>query len=151
MADAKLLITKLNRENYEIWKYRMKLLLKKEKVWEVIEKEIPENPNAKWKELDNEATILIGLAVDETEVFRIANCKYAKDAWNILKTYHEKSSLSNKVKLMRSICELKLQTEGDMDKHIMQMKLLFCKLQSLGEQISESWLISMLLSSFMIP
>lgn len=147
MADSKLLFTKLNRDNYEIWKYRMQLLLKKEKVWDVINEEIPENPDVKWKERDTEASILIGLAVEESEIFRISNCKFAKDAWNVLKSYHEKSSLSNKVKIMRTICELKLLPGDDMDNHINKMKLLFSKLQSLGEKLSESWLISMLLSS----
>lgn len=114
MADSKLLFTKLNRDNYELWKYRMQLLLKKEKVWDVVSDPVLAVPDEKWKERGTEATILIGLALEESEVHRIANCANAKAAWDTLKSYHEKSSLSNKVKHMRSICELKLQPGEDM-------------------------------------
>ena len=63
----------------------MQLLLKREKVWDVILDETPVNLNTKWKERDTDASILIGLAVEESEVFRIASSSSAKDAWNIFK------------------------------------------------------------------
>ena len=48
---------------------------------------------------------------------------------------------------MRAICSLKLHADGNVEDHIVQMKMLFSKLQSLGEKMTDSWLISMLLSS----
>ena len=52
-------------------------------------------------------TILIGLSLEDAEIFRISRCRTAKDAWNTLtKSYHEKSTLSIKVKLIRAICFL---------------------------------------------
>ena len=147
MADLRTVIAKLNRDNYVLWKYRMELLLRKEKVWDAIEKPAPANPDAAWTKKDTDATILIGLSLEDSEVFRISQCRTAKDAWNTPKSYHEKSTLSNKVKLMRAICSLKLHADGNVEDHIVQMKMLFSKLQSLGEKMTDSWLISMLLSS----
>lgn len=84
----------------------MQLLLKRDIYCDIIDDEIPQNPDKTWKERDAEAAILIGLAAEDSEVLRIASSNNAKEAWNILKAYHEKLSLSNKVKLMRTICEL---------------------------------------------
>ena len=46
MADLRTVIAKLNIDNYVLWKYRMELLLRKEKLWDAIEKPAPANPDA---------------------------------------------------------------------------------------------------------
>lgn len=68
--------------------------------------------------------------------------------WQNLQNYHERKSLSNKVGIMRKICSMRLEDNGDIKVHIGMMSDLFLKLQNLGEDtFSEKWNIAMLLRS----
>ncbi|KAK2579077.1 hypothetical protein KPH14_010926 [Odynerus spinipes] len=48
MDNSYVKIAKLNSENYEVWKYKVELLLIKEGLWEVVEKDRPAEPNEAW-------------------------------------------------------------------------------------------------------
>lgn len=78
----------------------------------------------------------------------IRNKPTAKGMWDALKQHHEKSTLSNKVILMRRICNARMGEDGDMEQHIDEMTGLFQRLIALGEtQLSDSWTVAMILSS----
>lgn len=73
MADkVKASITKLNNENYFIWKFKVELLLTKDEVWHVIAEAVPVLSNDrsnqanidKWKKCDDKARAAIGLLVE---------------------------------------------------------------------------------------
>lgn len=167
MGDQKLSIpfAKLNNSNYSIWKYKMELYLIKEGVWETIaEDESDDDENTdddtststtmsakglkKLKKLDNKARALIGLMVEDDQLPYIRNEITALGSWNALKEHYEKHTLSNKVHLIRSICSLKLEENGDVEKHISRMSGLFQKLRDINEKkLCESWNVAMLLSS----
>lgn len=168
MGDMKIptSIVKLNNSNYSIWKYKMELLLIKEGVWDAI---IDDEPNdeesnddddtstttavtavsaAKLKKMDNKARAFIGLMVEDDQLSLIRNETTALGSWKALKKYHEKHTLSNKVHLTRSICDLKLENNGDVQKHMNKLNELFQKLRDVNEKdLSESWNVAMLLSS----
>lgn len=154
-------IVKLNNSNYSIWKFKMELLLIKEGIWEAVMEDESNDEEvdgddattvsksaAKLKKLDNKARALIGLNVEDDQLVHIRNEKTALDSWNALKKYHEKHTLSNKVYLIRSICELKLKKDGNVQKHMNELNELFQKLQDINEiELCESWNVAMLLSS----
>ena len=155
MAEGtKFNLTKLNNANYSIWKFKLELLLIKEGLWDVVNKAKPtfaaENVAAEleWEKGNNQAKALIGLLVEDGQLVHIRRASSARDAWLALKTYHEKSTLSHKVHLMRKICNLKLEEGADVQNHINQMTELFDKLRDIGEELlSETWRVAMLLSS----
>lgn len=147
MDFLKASFTKLNGENYSLWKYKLELILKREKLWKYIIEAVPKEPSDDWNKCNDEATAIIGLSVEDSQLFLIKKAKSAREAWEILKSHHEKDTLGSSVRLMRKICGLRFSNEGDITKHIMEMKLLFEKLEALGEQFSEKWLVAMLLSS----
>lgn len=149
-------IVKLNNENYFTWKFRMELLLIKDDVWHVVEKSAPvlssdrSNQSAidAWKKCDDKARATIGLLVEDNQLNHIRNKATAKQWWKALKDHHEKSTLSNKVILMRKICHAKMEEDGNMEAHIDDLTGLFQKLVALGEtQLSDSWTVAMILSS----
>lgn len=149
-------VTKLNNTNFSNWKFRMELLLTKEKSWYVITGDPPvlaaDNSNAvvveNWKKSDGDARASIGLSIDDDQIIHIRAAKTAKEAWNNLKNYHEKSTLSNKVHLMRTICSLKANEGANVAEHVNQMNELFVKLRDIGEEaLSDKWSVAMLLSS----
>lgn len=154
--NIKVTITKLNNENYFIWKYKMELLLIKEGLWDTLNLVKPtlktDGSNAgeisTWQTMDDKARALIGLLVEDSQLCLIRKETTAKATWDALKNYHEKGTLSNKVSLMRRICSLKMDEEGNMESHISELTNLFQRLTDLGEeQLSDSWTVAMLLSS----
>lgn len=168
MAEAKFPpIVKLNNRNYSIWKYKMELFLIKEGLWETIAEDEfvdaeDEHNNeegnssttstmasaATLKKSDSKARAWIGLLVDDDQLKYIRNEKTALGSWKALKNHHEKHTLSNKVHLIRSICSLKLEENGSIEKHMNRMDELFQKLRDINEkELCESWNVAMLLSS----
>lgn len=70
MSDStKVCITKLNDENYQVWSYKLELLLIKEDLWTVIsDGEAPvgdEGQLKKWKRSDDKARAHIGLLIED--------------------------------------------------------------------------------------
>lgn len=161
MAEFKTKFQKLNNNNYSSWKYRMELLLIKEDLWEGIIKIADDDEDCdgssstgtivsatKLIKMDNKAKALIGLHVEDDQLVYIRKKTSAIECWNALKEHHEKHTLSNKVHIMRKICNLKLEENGNVQKHVNQMMELFQKLSDISEEEqSESWNVAMLLSS----
>lgn len=51
------------------------------------------------------------------------------------------------MRIMRQICSMKYSMDGSISDHIMDMKMMFEKLEAIGEKFSERCLVAMLLSS----
>ena len=67
--------------------------------------------------------------------------------WIALQKYHEKSTLSNKVNLLKKICGLRLIENGNMETHLAQMEDLIDQLSSLRETLAEHLIVAFFLSS----
>lgn len=142
-------ITKLNGENDQIWKLKAELVLIKEELWEQISTTMPTGATeaAAWKKKDDKARAKIGLLVQDSQLIHIRKATTAKQVWDSLKEYHEKSTLTSKIYLLRQICNLKLTETGCMERQITTMQDLVDKLTALGEEIEDHLFIAMLLSS----
>lgn len=151
MMDLKLSITKLNNENYFVWKYRMELLLIKEGAWSVVNEAKPEiaTQSAEWEKRDNTARALIGLSVEDDQLIHVRTKTTAKEVWEDLKEYHERSTLSNQAHLMRKICSTKLDENGNMNEHLNNLSSLFQKLVDLGgaNAVTGGWKVAIITSS----
>jgi len=135
MADAAttLRITKLNGTNYQTWTFKLALLLTKEDLWETTIRDPPDSLTDDWRIKDRKARANIGLLLEDSQLHLVRKETTAKGMWTSLQRYHEKSTLSNKVSLLRRICNLKLPEGGNMERHIIQMQDLIDQLASLGE------------------
>lgn len=65
MADQRYALPRLTSINYHTWKFKMEMLLIKERLWSVISKEKPQVPSEQWVEKDEVARAMIGLWVDD--------------------------------------------------------------------------------------
>ncbi|XP_075158155.1 uncharacterized protein LOC142231430 [Haematobia irritans] len=140
-------IEKLNQDNYYNWKFKMKMYLIKESLWDVVESS-PAERNQAWIKKDKEAFALISLCVEDSQLIHIRNQETSKEAWNSLQSQHERITLTSKVTLMRKICNMHMSDGGDMQTHINTMMELFDKLAATGyTNFTEAWQVSMLLSS----
>lgn len=88
---------KLNNTNFQTWKYKLELLLLKEGLWDIVCSVKPETVTADWIKRDGKAKATIGLLIEDNQLVYVRKLDSAKQYWDALKKYHEKSSLSNKV------------------------------------------------------
>lgn len=156
MADAgKMSMAKLNSENYFTWKYRMQMLLMKEKIWAVVNENAPEINEDRtnvaivesWISRDEQARGWIGLSIDDSQLCHIRYANTAKAMWEALRNHHERDTLSNKVHLIRRICSMRMTENGNMEEHLACVMDLFQKLRDLGEEHTVSWTVGIMLSS----
>lgn len=169
----KSIFAKLNGENYFNWKFKMEMLLRREKLWKYITDNPPTIPNPApsnanadaaaaisaarleattsrnaFMESSDQARALIGLCIEDGQVAHIRNASTAKQAWEALRQHHERDTLSNKVSIIRRISRTQLQEKGDMEKHLEQLVNLFQKLSDLGaNQLDDEWKVGFVLSS----
>lgn len=157
--NTKVIIEKLNNRNYFNWKFRVELLLIKEKIWFPIDTPIPvaataSNPTTtetskitEWKTADNIARALICLNVEDSQLQYVRNCRSSKAAWDALKAMHEKSTLTNKVSVMRQMYDEKMEEGQSLEEHLGKMNDYFQKLTDLGETMKEINKVALILSS----
>ena len=143
----KLQFTKLNGTNYQIWKFKMEMLLIDKEVWETISKERPTQPNEEWLKKDGKARALIGLMVEDNQLCHIRKEESAAGAWKALKNHHEKSTLTNKIFLLKRLCRMQMPTNGNMEEHINFLLDLVGQLEALGEKLAEHLVVALLLCS----
>lgn len=145
----------LDKSNYFTWKFRMEHYLKAEKLWAVIIEDKPalaiDSSNKalveKWSEDDEQALARIGLSIDDSQIMHVRTAKTAKKAWNALKGYHERDTLTNRIYILRRIRDSKLQEGGNIEQHINEMTVMFHKLAVFGDKMDEFWKMALLLNS----
>lgn len=127
----------------------MKWYLVKEGCWDVVEKESkPDSVTAaKWAAEDSKAMANIVLSVSDGQVAHIRNAKSAKEAWELLKEYHLKGSMSSQVYLLKKLYKAELEKNGDMKKHLEHMFSWFDELSEIGHKEEEYKQVLILLAS----
>jgi len=147
MSENRFSITKLNNGNYQVWKHKVELLLIRDDLWHTVNESRPVNPDERWLKADRQARATIGLLVEDDQLRHVKDVKSAHEAWEALKNYHQKASLTNQVYLFKRLCSMKLTEEGDMEIHINLMLNIVDELAALGEVLKDKLIIAMLLSS----
>lgn len=147
MADTAIRIGKLNNSNYPTWKFKVELLLIKDDLWEVISEDQPDPITVEWQAKDRKARATIGLLLEDNQLHHVRKEVTAKATWNALKKHHEKSTLSNKVSLLKKLCASRLNEGGNMETHLAHMEDLIDQLSSLGETLAEQLKVALFLSS----
>lgn len=138
--EMKYTVTKLNRSNYFNWSYKMKMLLVEKDLW--ISNATPEPITDEWTKNDLKAHSIIALNIQDEQIQYIRNCSLAKDAWNKLKSIHEKDTPNHRVYIIRQLMTQKLEEGGDVETHVNKMNELFQKLLALGDKITTDFILS---------
>lgn len=148
MADlGKLSFAKLNNQNWQSWKFRMEMLLMREELWYVITTAKPATLTEQWKKDEQKARATIGLCVEDSQFSLVKGAKDAKEFWEQLRTYHEKSTMTSRVSLLKKLCSLNLCEGGDMEKHLQEIEELYDRLTTAALDLKEPLRIAMILRS----
>ena len=146
-SELKLSVAKLNNDNYQLWKFKVELLLSRDDLWEVTTTERPQDNIQDWDKKNRQAHATISLLVEDDQLIHIRNEDTAKGMWDVLKRLHERSSLNNKLFMLRKLYKMRLGREQDMQEHINAMLEVIAQLRSIGEKITDSHIAAMVLCS----
>lgn len=130
-------IPKLNNSNYQVWKYKVEKLLKREGTWRAISTQKPTNEQDAieiWEIKDEKAQGTICLLLEDDQTAHTQDKTSAKEIWDALETYHQKASGINKFSLVVELLQLKLGEGEDMERHISKIQDLINRLKGLGSK-----------------
>lgn len=149
MADTKFSIPLLNGTNWQTWRIRIEMLLCRENLWEVISEDVPEEPDrtTAWLRNDRKAKSTLILLIDDSQLPLVKDCTYARDVYCALKNYHQKTTRSVRVSLLKRLCSTNLAENGDVEKHLAVFDDLFDRLDGAGMNLDKDTKICMLLRS----
>ncbi|XP_062704367.1 uncharacterized protein LOC134286721 [Aedes albopictus] len=123
------------------------MLLTREELWYVVVGAKPEPVTEQWKKDDSKARATMGLCIEDNQFGLVKTANSASDFWNQLKAYHEKSTVTSRVSLLKKLCSLNLAEGGDVEGHLVVLEDLFDRLANAGQELEESLRIAMILRS----
>lgn len=149
MSEAKFSIAKLNGSNWQTWKVRVEMLLSRDDLWNIVENALPEEANRteEWKKNDRKAKATIILLLEDSQLSLVENCVFARDTFNALKSYHQKTTRSVRVSLLKKLCASNLVENGNIENHLREFDDLFDRLDAAGTTLDKDTKICMLLRS----
>ena len=147
-------IEHLNGNNYQSWKYNMKLVLMERGLWGFIngtEQQPAEDATAQVKSVyqlkSDKAYSLIALSVDKNIQVHISTTTDPLGAWDVLRKQFEFVSITQIVRLNRRFYAATMKEDGDIMEHITYMTTLAEQLRDMKEEISDQKFATVFLGS----
>lgn len=151
-------ITKLKgAENWSQWKFQISVLLRDKIDMRVVTghlarpAEVAEPTDVQrrlsnfWTKEDNTAQKIIATSVADPQLVHIMNCTCAKDMWETLHNLYQQKSETSIHMLQQKWYQVTKEQKDDMASHIAKLKDLAHRLQTLGEPIADSMIITKIL------
>ena len=150
--DSKLrtfVIEPYNGQNYESWRFKIDLLLKKEKCYEPVKK-IPasKDQTSEWSDKNNLAMYLIGVHVSDDLIEFVRGHDYAFDMMKALCELKNKESELQIVDLRAELSTMKYVMGEDVMSYCVKYRALCRRLNNLGDETSTRVFILSLLKTF---
>lgn len=133
----------LTPTNYTVWAMRMKVALKVQKVWEVIESESADGDKS------NMAMTLLFQSIPETLVLQVGELDTAKKVCEAIRTRHvgaERVKDARLQTLMSEFKKLKMKDSDKIDDFVAKLSEISSKSAALGVNIEESKLVKKFLN-----
>jgi transposase InsO family protein len=140
-------IEKLGHDNYMSWSFKMKMLLKKEEVYDTIIEEAPNPVTEEWNKKSEKALQLIVLSCLDNQIVYLRTANTGKEAWESLKEHHKQPTLTAKIRIMKKLFRKELTRGGSMREHLDNLFTYFDELSEIDSAINEDIKIGIILSS----
>ena len=132
----------LDGSNYAIWKWQIEGLLKVKKLYEVVESNI--KPDA---DKDCQAKVLIASSLNRSNKMKVINCSTAYETWKRLESIYENKTSFEKQNLLGKLHSYRIKSHNQLSESISEIQNIAAKLSLLGETISDSMVISIILKA----
>ena len=143
--ETRFSIVKLNNTNYQLWKFKLEMLLSKDDLWDMVNQDKPEEAPNSWEKRDRQAKATISLMVEDDQLIHIRNKDSARGMWLALQKLHERSNLTSKLYLLRKLYKMRLTKGAVMRSYINQMLEIVEQLRGLGEELKDDHIAALLL------
>lgn len=107
----------LNSGNFVYWKTKMKAVLIRDELWDVVRQEKPTLVDDEWKKKNNKAMAYITLSVEDAQLIHIQHTDEAHEAWEIFLKKYERSTFESRLYLRRKLFNIRYKGES-MSNHI---------------------------------
>lgn len=141
-SNSHMSIEKLRgRDNYLDWKFQMSALLKLDGLWYCVSGSPPANLDAAAKARHEEKALSkIILSLDKSTYPHVMQSKTALEAWNALEKAFEDKGLHRRLRLLRNLCSIKLESFSNMEDYVNQIMALSQQLMSIGKPLDDEFL-----------
>lgn len=141
MSDKDFKLIKLERDNYVVWKWQFKNILRAKKLEGVLKEDAKDN------EMDAQALALLGSALDEDNMLKIINCEKFRDAWRVIEVCFENKTAYEPQSLFRRLNSYRIESASDVSRGISEIRGIVAQLKNLNEFVSDNNLIGAILSA----
>src|SRR6218665_291673 len=89
-SDTRYTVAKLNNSNYQIWKFKVKMLLIREDTWKVVQGDTTDPVPDDWQRKDEKAQCTISLTVEDNQLsslFTSATAQVGRTCGNSFRRY----------------------------------------------------------------
>lgn len=141
MSDFDVKIEKLNKDNFQVWKFKITLLLEKRGAMGVVngtevKPEATKNNGddlRAWMKKDGDAKYYIATTLEDQCVKQVITCTSAAEMWKTLSELFEKKSVARINKLQKKLVELKLGEDQTVSDYIADVKNTVALLKDTGD------------------
>ena len=134
-------IDKLNKSNYELWKFNMTNYISSQNWTRVIDGTVPAD-HADFPLLDAKARTAIGMTLDAEHLSMVIHCATSKDMWDTIKRIKEQSSDTNRMLAQYEFMDYKIRSGQSLSEYFSGLNLIVAKLRSLGKEVEDVDIIS---------
>jgi hypothetical protein len=153
-GESTRVIDKFNGENFNLWKFKMEMVLASMDLWEIVDRSAeaaPSNADPKiikeYQRSAKKAMSIIGINLVDSQLHHIKRGKGPAEAWKTLCNIHETRSLSNILFICRKFFTCKMQEGEDLLDHINKVKALADQLACLEVPVRDEDVVMTLLES----
>ncbi|KRZ95736.1 Retrovirus-related Pol polyprotein from transposon TNT 1-94 [Trichinella sp. T8] len=94
---GKPVIAKLNSSNYQLWKLKMKVLLMRDGLWDLVSQPKPCTIPEDWSRKECKVIAAICLTVEDDQLIHLVQLETAREMWQPLQRLHERASISSRL------------------------------------------------------
>ena len=126
---------KFNGQNYQLWKMQMEDYLYQKDLYMPLGRKAKQSAAMKdeeWEVLDRKALGTIRLCLASLVAFNISKEKTIEGVMSALGNIYEKPSASNKVFLMKCLCNMNMSEGGSVANHLNEFNTLTTQLSSVN-------------------
>ena len=120
MEDGKFSVEKFNSHNYQLWKMRVEDYLYKKYLYLPVDNKankLTSMTDEEWEILDRKTLVIIRLCLVESVAFNISKENTMVDMINAPAKLYEKTSVLNKVFIMKFLFNMKMSEGGSITNH----------------------------------
>ena len=157
MAEREAKIVKLNGNNYQTWKYNVKLLLMNNGLWSYVRgletKPEPTASDEKANEIKEfnlkveKAYSTIAINIEPQLQVHVQGTDDPKEAWELLESHFNFVSVTEVVRTNRAFYTAMMEEGGDINEHITKMTRLSARLKELNDEVSSKKFATAVLGS----